>query len=115
VAPHPDVKVAVSPPAPTIVTYTLPTAADEQGGVLAVTCLPASGSTFGVGSTTVTCTATNAGHTGANRKPAELGLQPTGLDIRWNAPDRYAAGVLTGNAGGCQLEDGRHRRCRGQT
>jgi CSLREA domain-containing protein len=64
VAAHVNVSVAVSPPAPTVVTYTLPTAADEQGGVLGVNCNPPSGSTFAVGTTTVTCTATDAvGHT----------------------------------------------------
>ena len=64
VAAHANVAVAVSPPAPTVVTYTKPAGTDEQGGVLAVACLPASGSTFAVGSTTVTCTATDAvGHT----------------------------------------------------
>ena len=63
IAPHAGVSVAVSPPAPTAVTYTLPTAADEQGGVLGVGCVPPSGSTFAVGTTTVTCTATDAvGH-----------------------------------------------------
>ena len=64
VAAHANVSVAVSPPAPTTVTYTLPAGTDEQGGVAGVACLPASGSTFAVGTTTVTCTATDAvGHT----------------------------------------------------
>ena len=64
VAAHANVSVAVSPPAPTSVTYTLPAATDEQGGVLPVDCNPPSGSTFAVGTTTVTCTATDAvGHT----------------------------------------------------
>ncbi len=45
-------------------TYTPPTGTDEQGGAATVACLPASGSTFPVGTTTVTCTATDAvGHT----------------------------------------------------
>ena len=64
IAAHANVSVAVSPPAPTVVTYTPPTGTDEQGGVAGVACLPASGSTFAVGTTTVTCTATDAvGHT----------------------------------------------------
>ena len=64
VAAHANVAVAVSPPAPTVVTFTSPAGTDEQGGVAAVACLPASGSTFAVGTTTVTCTATDAvGHT----------------------------------------------------
>ena len=65
IAAHANVSVAVSPPAPTVVSYTKPAGTDEQGGVLGVTCLPASGSTFAVGTTTVTCTGTDAvGHTG---------------------------------------------------
>ncbi|HXI27375.1 MAG TPA: HYR domain-containing protein, partial [Vicinamibacterales bacterium] len=43
-----------------VVTYTSPTATDFKDGVLAVTCLPASGSTFPFGSATVTCSAKNA-------------------------------------------------------
>lgn len=41
------------------VTYTAPTATDTVDGSLPVTCTPASGSTFGLGSTTVTCSATD--------------------------------------------------------
>ena len=64
IAAHADVKVALSPPAPTSVTCIAPAGTDEQGGVAGVACLPASGSTFAVGTTTVTCTATDAvGHT----------------------------------------------------
>jgi hypothetical protein len=45
-----------------IVTYTAPTATDEAGDSPApgVSCAPASGSTFAVGTTTVTCTASSA-------------------------------------------------------
>ena len=43
-----------------VVSYTSPTATDEGGETPAVGCLPASGSTFAVGTTTVTCTATDA-------------------------------------------------------
>ena len=42
-----------------VVTYTPPTATDNCG-TATVTCVPASGSTFVVGTTTVTCTATDA-------------------------------------------------------
>ncbi|HVL86561.1 MAG TPA: HYR domain-containing protein, partial [Candidatus Thermoplasmatota archaeon] len=37
-----------------------PTAVDVVGGALSVVCAPASGSTFGLGTTTVTCSATDA-------------------------------------------------------
>ena len=64
IAAHANVTAAVSPAAPLAVTYTPPAGTDEQGGSAAVACLPASGSSFAVGSTTVTCTATDAvGHT----------------------------------------------------
>ncbi|HXJ21852.1 MAG TPA: HYR domain-containing protein [Polyangia bacterium] len=41
------------------VTYTTPTATDAVDGNRAVTCTPASGSTFPINKTTVTCTATD--------------------------------------------------------
>jgi hypothetical protein len=51
-------------PSGAVVTYTA-TANDDRDGPLTPTCTPASGSTFPVGTTTVTCTATDAaGNTG---------------------------------------------------
>jgi hypothetical protein len=41
------------------VTYTNPAATDENLATVTVGCLPASGSTFAIGDTTVTCTATD--------------------------------------------------------
>jgi len=52
-------------PAGTVVTYTLPTATDALSGVstAGVSCVPAPGSTFPLGTTTVTCNvADNAGN-----------------------------------------------------
>src|SRR5205085_2079336 len=43
----------------TVVTYTTPTASDNCAGAT-VRCTPASGTAFPVGTTTVTCTATDA-------------------------------------------------------
>jgi hypothetical protein len=43
-----------------IVNYTLPTASDIVDGATAVNCLPASGSTFPVGTTQVTCTSSDS-------------------------------------------------------
>ena len=55
--------VACPPKTSTAVTYTAPTATDNCPGVTTA-CIPASGSTFPVGTTTVTCTATDtAGNT----------------------------------------------------
>jgi len=45
-------------PAGAVVTYSNPVASDNCG-VLSVVCSPASGSTFSIGTTTVTCTATD--------------------------------------------------------
>jgi hypothetical protein len=42
------------------VSFTSPTATDTVSGTLPVTCTPASGSTFALGVTTVTCSATDA-------------------------------------------------------
>ncbi len=42
------------------VNYTLPVATDTQDSAPTVTCTPASGTKFAVGSTTVNCTATDA-------------------------------------------------------
>jgi hypothetical protein len=46
-----------------VVTYTPPTASDESGETPAVSCDAPSGSTFPIGTTTVTCTATDSDDT----------------------------------------------------
>lgn len=64
VAAHADVTAPATSAAGAVVTYTPPAGTDEQGGAVPVVCIPPSGSNFPVGSTTVTCTATDAvGHT----------------------------------------------------
>lgn len=55
IAPHSD--VLVSSAVATAVTYTIPTATDDMDQNIPVSCSPASGSTFPLGDTTVTCTA----------------------------------------------------------
>ena len=55
-----DIVTNTDPGQPTaVVNYALPTATDNAG-VVDVTCSPPSGSTFPVGTTTITCTATDA-------------------------------------------------------
>ena len=56
----PDVTVAATGPSGAVVTFTVPTATDNLDGSVPVTCVPGSGSTFPVGTTTVDCTATDA-------------------------------------------------------
>jgi hypothetical protein len=51
------------------VTYTNPAAHDEDLSTVSVNCLPASGSTFAIGDTTVTCTASDSD--GDTNSPAQ--------------------------------------------
>lgn len=51
--------ISVSNNGPTTVTYTPPTATDNCGNAT-VSCVPASGSSFSLGTTTVTCTASDS-------------------------------------------------------
>src|SRR6266851_4873958 len=77
------------------VTYTSPTAVDEAGDspVATVACTPASGSTFAIGATTVTCTATDADDTPNTVSQSftvtvldtDLGLAGVPADITTNA------------------------------
>jgi large repetitive protein len=60
IAPHADVTATATGNSSAVVTYTNPTASDIVDGTVGVTCAPASGSTFGIGPTTVTCTAQDA-------------------------------------------------------
>jgi hypothetical protein len=56
-----DITTDATGPAGAVVSYTAPTAIDEDNPATAsVSCSPTSGSTFAIGDTTVTCTATDA-------------------------------------------------------
>jgi hypothetical protein len=55
-----DVTVEATSSSGAAVSYTKPTATDLVDGAVTVSCAPASGSTFALGTTTVTCTATDA-------------------------------------------------------
>ncbi|QXE92396.1 HYR domain-containing protein [Geomonas subterranea] len=50
------------------VTFTAPTATDNVDGVLAVSCTPASGATFPLGTSTVTCSVSDAAQNGASKE-----------------------------------------------
>ena len=60
IASHGDITVEATSSSGTAVTYTNPTATDAVEGAVAVTCSPASGATFPLGDTTVTCNATDS-------------------------------------------------------
>lgn len=67
VADHDPESAEATGPDGAAVTFTDPTATDLVDGTTEVTCEPASGSTFGLGTTTVTCSSTDAaGNTGTN-------------------------------------------------
>ena len=55
----PDLDFVFDPDTPIIINYDSPTATDAVDDAVEVSCTPASGSTFGEGATTVTCTATD--------------------------------------------------------
>ncbi len=65
---NPNQTLEATGPAGAVATFPTPTATDLVGPLSpAVTCLPASGSTFPLGTTTVTCSATDtAGNTGTS-------------------------------------------------
>ncbi|MBU5612619.1 HYR domain-containing protein [Geomonas azotofigens] len=50
------------------VTFTAPTATDNVDGVIAVSCTPASGATFPLGTSTVTCSVADAAQNGASKE-----------------------------------------------
>src|SRR5262249_16750315 len=96
--PHPDVTVGTTAPGGAAVTYTDPTATDAVG-VTSLTCAPGSGSTFPVGTTPVTCTATDAaGNTSTSTFSVIVVLDHPPVimvpsDLRWAAPGPDGAAV----------------------
>jgi hypothetical protein len=63
-----------------VVTYPTPTATDNIDGAVPVSCTPASGLTYPIGTTTVTCTATDAaGNTATKTFKVTVTRIPTAL------------------------------------
>ncbi|MDX2039771.1 MAG: HYR domain-containing protein, partial [Acidobacteriota bacterium] len=98
---------------PTVVNYPAPTASDNCPGV-SVSCVPASGSSFPVGTTTVTCTASDATaqQNGQPQGTAQCSFTVTVIpctitcptdQVAWtsgtSAPVNYPAPTTTGNCG----------------
>jgi X-Pro dipeptidyl-peptidase len=94
-----DIKVSTANANGVAVTYTPPTATDNEDPNPTVTCTPASGSTFKIGQTVVTCTATDAN---GNKSTATFnvlvgGDQPVGgtvpatLALTLGAPAQFGA------------------------
>ena len=85
---HDDIKVVSA--TPIAVTYTNPTATDDVDSSVAVTCSPASGSTFSLGDTTVTCTAhDSAGNQAIPSLFKVTVVQPSGIPfVMASQPDQ---------------------------
>lgn len=96
-----DITVDATSSQGAVVTYTAPTATDEDGSSPPVTCSPASGSTFAIGTTTVTCTASDSGDTNSpvsarfkvTVNDTDLGLINVPADISVNATSAQGAVV----------------------
>ena len=95
----PDVTAHTADATGTLVNYTLPTATDNEDPNPAVTCTPAAGTKFTVGSTVVTCTAKDAnGNTSTKSFNVIVGLDstvggnvPATLALTMGAPAQFGA------------------------
>jgi hypothetical protein len=67
IAAHGNESAAATSAAGAVVTFTTPSASDAVDGSVIVTCAPASGSLFAVGTTTVTCSAADVHGNAASR------------------------------------------------
>src|SRR5205807_1651469 len=74
---HANVVVEAAGPAGATVTYTAPTATDSLDGLVPVSCAPASGSTFALGHTTVTCSAHDAAGNAAAPQTFDVHVRDT--------------------------------------
>ena len=77
IAVHASVIAEATSPGGAIATYTSPNATDLVNGTFPATCLPASGTSFSMGNTTVTCTATDSAGNGAVPTTFNVTVQDT--------------------------------------
>jgi hypothetical protein len=94
ISPQADVAAEATGPLGAAVSYPAVTASDSVDGTVAATCSPASGSTFQLGNTTVTCNATDAHGNHATPKSFTVTVQDT------TAPAVGAPGDRTVEANG---------------
>lgn len=97
-----DITVTTSDPAGAAVSYTLPTATDAADPNPTVVCAPASGSSFAVGATPVTCTATDATGNGTSAAftvtVSYVEPEPdVDWSVRWGEPIAGTPSALTTN------------------
>ena len=86
--------------ASTVVTWTDPTATDDVDPAPTVGCTPPSGSAFDLGTTTVTCTASDATATAHQRRQRHVMLAAPTLSGAWAKPLDAARPALSGRVGG---------------
>ena len=98
IASHADVIANATAPAGAVVTYALPSASDPDDAVASISCTPSSGTTFAIGSTTVTCTATD---THGNVASSTFTVHVKGADEQ--LADLLA--IVTGVGPGTSLQD----------
>lgn len=96
-----DVAVTTDTPGGVVVTFDPPTAVDIVDPSPSVACAPASGSVFAVGSTTVTCSTTDASGNGASTTFAVDVTYDPGIEwtVRWGEPVGGSPAMLVGNQG----------------
>jgi hypothetical protein len=96
-----DRSLTTDDPSGAMVTWTAPGATDLVDADPAVGCLPASGSHFGVGTTKVTCTATDAsGNTAqASFDVSVAYVAPHTASATWGEPVAGSGSVFTANRG----------------
>ncbi|HVM65495.1 MAG TPA: HYR domain-containing protein [Acidimicrobiales bacterium] len=93
-----DITVAATGSSGAVVTFTPPAAADEDTPLPAVTCDHASGSTFPVGTTTVTCAANDADDT-PSTATASFHVTVTDSDLALNGAPADITVTASGPAG----------------
>jgi len=74
---HADETAEATSAAGAVVSYTSPATSDAVDGAGVATCVPASGSTFALGATTVTCNATDAAGNAATPTSFDVTVQDT--------------------------------------
>ena len=110
--PPPNISQQTSNPGGTAITYSV-AATDNSGTAPTVTCNPPSGSTFPVGTTTVTCTAEDAAHNNATASftatvtfvdtiPPTFSNVPTNITAEANGPGGSVVNYTTPTASDAQ-------------
>lgn len=93
-----DITVNAAGPSGAAVTYTPPTGVDEDGSAVPVTCDHASGSTFPIGTTSITCSVSDGDDTPSTRT-ATFHVTVNDTDLALTAAPADITAIATGSAG----------------